>query len=170
MVKIFGWGFAFPNGWLYYWHWRRIFGWIISGNFTWIPTLISKWCILSAWHDAPCTSWVVVWILRGLEFITLSLLSIWSIPYSGGRWQAAETSSSVSMPFALGMYYDSYILTSEMSGWFNLLVTFVVWDSPILGVWFNLLQDSSGIGLSDDPVGFWLVYEFIFTLGNLLCS
>ena len=36
----------------------------------------------------------------------------------------------------------------------NLLGTLVVWDSPSLGVWVKILQDSYGIGISDEPVGF----------------
>ena len=74
------------------------------------------------------------------------------------------------MPFTLGMDADSYILTAELSGWYNLLGTIFGWDSPSLGEWVNLLQDSYGIGIIDDTVGFFLVYYLVSPLGDLLYS
>ena len=72
------------------------------------------------------------------------------------------------MPFKLGMGEYLSGLTADMSVWAKLLVTFVGWDSPILGVRVNLLQYSSGIGISDELVGFWLGYDFGFPLGDLI--
>ena len=74
------------------------------------------------------------------------------------------------MPFTLGMYEDSCILTYEILGWSGLLVPLVVWDSPSIGLWVNLLQDFSGIGIVDDPVGFWLGSELSSPLWDLLDS
>ena len=57
-----------------------------------------------------------------------------------------------------------------MSGLANILVPLMVWDSPSHGVWVNLLQDSSGTIVFDDPVGFWLGYELGSHLWYLLGS
>ena len=103
-----------------------------------------------------------------VELLTLSLSPTWLIPTSGGRWGAVELSSSESITFALYMDEDSYRLTSDMSGLVNLLGPLVVWYSPSLVVQVNLLQDSSGVGVADDTVGFWLFYELGAPLGGLL--
>ena len=65
---------------------------------------------------------------------------------------------------------DSFILTAELLGWVNLLGPFVGWESPSLGVQFNLLQESSGVGIADDPVGLWMFYELGLPLGGLIDS
>ena len=74
------------------------------------------------------------------------------------------------MAFTLGMDEDSYILTADILGWVNILCTLVIWYSPNLGVWVNFLQYSSGIGVSDEPVGFFLGYEIGLLLGNMIDS
>ena len=63
---------------------------------------------------------------------------------------------------------DSSILKADMSGWVNLLGPLVGWDSNSLGVRVNLFQDSSGVGISDKPVGLLLVSELGSPLGALL--
>ena len=103
-----------------------------------------------------------------LEFLTLSLSPNLVIPSSGGRLRAAELASSGSMPFTLGMGEDSSILTAKLSGWANLLFPLLVWDSSCLGVWVKPVQFSSGITISDDPVGFTLGSELGSPLGDLL--
>ena len=48
--------------------------------------------------------------------------------------------------------------------------TILVQDPHFLGVKFNLLQDSYGIGIVDDPFGFFLDSEIGLTLGDILDS
>ena len=48
--------------------------------------------------------------------------------------------------------------------------TILVQDSHSLGAKVNLLQDSSGIGIVDDPFGFFLGSEIGLTLGDILDS
>ena len=103
-----------------------------------------------------------------MEFLILSLSPNWLIPTSGGSWRSAELSSTVSIPFTLGIGEDSYILTAELSSWVNLLVTFVGWDSPSLGARVNLLKNSYEVGIADKPVGLCLVSELGSPLGDLL--
>ena len=61
------------------------------------------------------------------------------------------------MPFTLGMDEDSYVFTDELSDWSNLLSPLLGWYSLSIGVRVNILQDSSGIGIADEIVGFLLV-------------
>ena len=57
-------------------------------------------------------------------------------------------------------------MTSDIFYLINLSGPLVVWDSPSLDVRVNLLQDSSGIGILDEPVGFLLEYKLGFPLGR----
>ena len=98
----------------------------------------------------------------------MSLSPNWFITTPGGRWSASELASYQSMTFTLGMNDDSSRLTAEILVWENLLGTFVGWDYTVLGVWVNLLQDSSGIGLDDKTVGFWWGSELGSTLWVML--
>ena len=50
------------------------------------------------------------------------------------------------------------------------MVTLLVQDSHSLGAKVNLLQDSYGIGIVDDPFGFFLGSEIGLTLGDILDS
>ena len=61
-----------------------------------------------------------------------------------------------------------YILTAELFGWDNLLSPLVGWDYPIFGVRVNILQESSRIGIVDEPVGFCLGSELLLPLVSLL--
>ena len=63
------------------------------------------------------------------------------------------------MPFTMAVDDDSYILTADLSVWLNILVPLVGWDSPSLGVWVKLLQDSSAFGIFNYPVGLLMVSE-----------
>ena len=105
-----------------------------------------------------------------MEFLTLSLSPTWLIHSSGGRLRAVELASYGSMPFTLGMDDASYRLIGELLGWANLVDPFVGWESHSLGFQVTILQDSYGIGIADDPVGLWLVYELGSPLGDLLDS
>ena len=194
---IIGWSFIFTTIWLYDWHWIRIFGWIIPGTSNRIPNWLSKYWSWSACNNTVRTSWAVVCLWRGIgvgiycvltygafitsktnpvrcyqlmELLTLSCSTTWLIPTPGGRWGASELASNVSTNFTLGMNEDWSILTAEILDWVKLLVHLVVWDSPGLGVWVNLLQDSSRGVIAYDPVGFWLVSELGSPLGVLLYS
>ena len=90
------------------------------------------------------------------------------VPSSGVRWRYSELALSRSKTFTMVMYGDSYIFTVKLSGLVGLLVTLVGWDSPSLGVWVNLLQYSSGIGIIDITIGFFLVFEIVSPLGDLI--
>ena len=59
-------------------------------------------------------------------------------------------------------------MTAVLSGWSKLLGTLVGWDSPSIGVWVKRLQDSSVIGIVDEPIVFWLGSEIGTPLGYLL--
>ena len=72
------------------------------------------------------------------------------------------------MPFKLSTDEDSYRFTAEFSGWVNLWGTLVNWYSPSLSVQANLFQDSSGIGIADEPVGFCLGSELGSPPGDML--
>ena len=61
----------------------------------------------------------------------------------------------------------SYILTAQISCWVSLLGTLVGWDSPNLGVWANLLKESSKSSIVDEPIGFLLGSELVLPLGYL---
>ena len=102
--------------------------------------------------------------------INLELSHTCLIHYLGGRLRAAEIASSGSMTFTLSMDKDLSWLTAGLSGWVNLLVLLVGSDYPSLGVWFNILQDSSRNGIFDDPIGFLLGSELDWLLGDLLDS
>ena len=91
-----------------------------------------------------------------MELITLSPSSTWLIFFSWWRQIADELESCGSMLFTLIMDEDSSRLTPELLGWVNLLGPLVVWDSPSLSVWINLLQYFSGIGIVCETVGLLL--------------
>ena len=105
-----------------------------------------------------------------LEFITLALSPNWLIPYSGGRQRSAELASSRSNPFILVMDDDSCRLTVELLGLVGLLSPLVDWESPSLGMRVNILQESAGIGIFDEPVVFFLGSELDLPLRNILYS
>ena len=102
--------------------------------------------------------------------INLELSHTCLIPYLGGRLRAAEIASSGSMTFTLSMDKDLSRLKAELSGWVNLLGLLLGSDYPSLGVWVNILQDSSRNGIFDDPIGFLLGSELDWLLGYLLDS
>ena len=72
------------------------------------------------------------------------------------------------MPLTMDINEDSFILTAELPGWANILVTLVVWDAPSLGVKVNFSQYSLGIDIADNPVDLWLGSEIGYPLGYLL--
>ena len=74
------------------------------------------------------------------------------------------------MSFKLGMDEDSSRFTSGLSGWANLLDILLGWDSPSISVQVNIFQYSSGIGIVDSPVGFWLGSELGLPLWDMLYS
>ena len=57
-----------------------------------------------------------------------------------------------------------------MSGWYNLLVPLLGWESPNIGMRVNLLQDSSGIVIVYEPVVFWSGSELGSPLWDLIDS
>ena len=74
------------------------------------------------------------------------------------------------MPFTIFMDEDSSILTAGLLVWVNILGPLVLWDSPIIFVLVNLLQDCFWVGIYDETVGFWLGSELGSPLGALLDS
>ena len=102
-----------------------------------------------------------------MEFLTFSLSPTWLIHSSGGRWRAVELASYGSMPFTMGMDDDSPRLIGDLFCWANLMDPFVGWGSHSLGFQVTIFQDSYGIGIADDPVVLWLVYELGSPLGDL---
>ena len=87
MGRIFGCSFTWHTGWLDDWHWIRIFGCLITGTSTYIPTLLSKYFILSAWNASGNTSWVLVFLSSGLISMfllppfRLSQIYLWKVRY-----------------------------------------------------------------------------------------
>ena len=63
------------------------------------------------------------------------------------------------------MYEDSSRLKSEMSGWSNRLDILVSLYSPSVGMWVNLLKNSSGFGIADEQFGLLLISKLVSPLG-----
>ena len=78
--------------------------------------------------------------------------------------------SAGSKPSTLVMDEYLYRLTSEVYCWLGILVSLMGWDSTSIVVWVSLFQESYGIGIVYDTVGFFLVSELGLTLWALLYS
>ena len=71
MKKIFCCSLPWTTGWLDGWNWIRVFGWLVTGTSTWVPTWLSKY-----WTDWNYTldvsrksSWIPAWLYLEDQFL-----------------------------------------------------------------------------------------------------